>query len=141
MPELSYMIHVIVIAVACSAAAMTITKASIFEYLREWVAARNQWLGKLVSCPYCTSHWLAAAGALTIDPLSHSFTIHMVVTSFVIVAVSAPICRLIGWAMYHRDFKGEIAALETQNSQLRENLVKSRSVIMEQQKLLLERSE
>ena len=46
---------------AVAAASLTLSKAHVFAWLREAVARRSAWLGQLVSCPYCTSHWIAAA--------------------------------------------------------------------------------
>lgn len=39
--------------------AQTITKERIFEPLRERLGGQETWLGYLVSCPYCASHWVA----------------------------------------------------------------------------------
>jgi hypothetical protein len=37
----------------------TIAKEKIFEPLRDALGGRETWLGYLVSCPYCCSHWIA----------------------------------------------------------------------------------
>lgn len=47
------------LALAAGVAATTITKARVFAPLRQ--RARG-WLGYLLSCPYCASHWLVIAG-------------------------------------------------------------------------------
>lgn len=39
----------------------TIAKEQLFAPLRERLGGRETWLGYLVSCPYCLSHWLAFA--------------------------------------------------------------------------------
>jgi hypothetical protein len=49
------------LSLACGAASMTIAKSSIFEGLRVWVSRRWPMAGKGISCPYCTSHWVAFA--------------------------------------------------------------------------------
>jgi hypothetical protein len=41
--------------------AQTIAKEKIFEPLRRRLGGKETWLGYLVSCPYCASHWLAFA--------------------------------------------------------------------------------
>jgi hypothetical protein len=41
--------------------AQTITRERIFEPLRERLGGQETWLGYLVSCPYCASHWVAFA--------------------------------------------------------------------------------
>lgn len=37
----------------------TLSKERIFESLRARLGGRDTWLGYLVCCPYCNSHWLA----------------------------------------------------------------------------------
>ena len=39
--------------------AHTLTRERIGEPLRRRLGGKETWLGYLVSCPYCTSHWLA----------------------------------------------------------------------------------
>lgn len=36
-----------------------VTEAKIFKPMREWVKKRNAFLGELLSCGYCFSHWIA----------------------------------------------------------------------------------
>lgn len=42
-------------------AAHTISRERIFQPLRRALGDRETWLGYLVSCPYCLSHWIAFA--------------------------------------------------------------------------------
>lgn len=51
----------ILLALAAGVAATTITKAKVFQPLRSAAKRRSSWLGYLVSCPYCVSHWLVFA--------------------------------------------------------------------------------
>src|SRR5690606_30931653 len=37
----------------------TLAHERIFAPLREWLGGRRTWVGYLVSCPYCNSHWFA----------------------------------------------------------------------------------
>lgn len=37
----------------------TIAKERVFAPMRERLGGKSTWLGYLVSCPYCVSHWLA----------------------------------------------------------------------------------
>jgi uncharacterized membrane protein len=37
----------------------TIAKERLFAPLRDRLGGKETWLGYLVSCPYCASHWLA----------------------------------------------------------------------------------
>lgn len=49
----------IVLALVVSGTSYTITMADVFEPFRKFIGARNAWLGKLFSCFYCLSHWVA----------------------------------------------------------------------------------
>ena len=62
-------VKIVILALAVSAASMTITKASICKSFREWIGDISDFLGELFSCPYCTSHWLAIIGASIFQPL------------------------------------------------------------------------
>ena len=48
-----------ILVLATATTTMTLTKGSLFEQPRAWLAEKNAWLGKVLSCPYCTSHWVA----------------------------------------------------------------------------------
>jgi hypothetical protein len=37
----------------------TLTRERLFEPLRRRAGGKETWLGYLVSCPYCVSHWIA----------------------------------------------------------------------------------
>ena len=52
----------------------TIAREKIFEPLRTRLGGKETWLGYLVSCPYCCSHWLAAA----LVPLTGTYVIDVV---------------------------------------------------------------
>ncbi|ABS27843.1 hypothetical protein [Anaeromyxobacter sp. Fw109-5] len=49
----------VVLAMVVSGTSNTITGTDIFEPLRRFLAARSSWLGHLIACFYCTSHWIA----------------------------------------------------------------------------------
>jgi hypothetical protein len=51
----------------------TIAKEEMFRGLRDRCGGRNTWLGYLVSCPYCLSHWVA----FIVVPLTSSYYVHM----------------------------------------------------------------
>jgi len=58
----------VALSLAAGAAAFTIARTKITEPMRAEVAKRNTWAGELVKCPYCTSHWLAGAAVLLMQP-------------------------------------------------------------------------
>jgi len=49
----------------------TIARERIFEPLRARLGGKDTWLGYLVSCPYCVSHWIA----LLLVPLTGTFVV------------------------------------------------------------------
>jgi uncharacterized membrane protein len=51
----------------------TIAKEEMFHGFRDRCGGRGTWLGYLVSCPYCLSHWVA----FVIVPLTGSYYVHM----------------------------------------------------------------
>lgn len=52
----------VLLGIAAGTAAFTIAKTKITEPMRGWTKRHNVWLGNLVGCPYCLSHWLVAIG-------------------------------------------------------------------------------
>lgn len=55
----SSVVSFLVLSMAVAAVSVTLTKSGIFEKPRSWIDAKNAFLGDLVHCPYCTSHWLS----------------------------------------------------------------------------------
>lgn len=53
--------HLLVVSAVVMGLAQTIAKERIFAPLRDRLGNKETWLGYLVSCPYCVSHWLAFA--------------------------------------------------------------------------------
>ncbi len=49
------------LSLATASVAFTVSEATVFAGVRTWVGKRNQALGKLLSCGYCVSHWVAFA--------------------------------------------------------------------------------
>lgn len=88
----------LLLAAAGSAITMTLTKGSIFASLRDWLADRP-FLGQLISCPYCTSHWVAAAivWATGWRAFDGNPWLTYPVTVFALVAAIAPF----SWVIYN----------------------------------------
>ncbi len=88
---------IVVIALATAAISITISKGRIFAPVRGWVASKNHWFGELLSCFYCTSHWLAFIFVMIYQPLlvHKLFVLDLFVSMFVVVAISAVICGVI----------------------------------------------
>jgi uncharacterized membrane protein len=81
----------------------TIARERIAEPLRARLGGKETWLGYLVSCPYCVSHWIA----LIIVPITGTFSVDVVprlgplvdvlrwLLSSILVAVLAAFFRVI----------------------------------------------
>lgn len=80
-----------VLALATAAISVTVSKARVFASFRSWVASKNAWFGELISCSYCTSHWVALALTAVYRPklVSQLTAIDFLVSVFAIVATSA----------------------------------------------------
>ena len=82
---------------AVAAIACTISRAQVFSFLRFWIKQKSEWLGELINCPYCTSHWLALGFVVIYRPVlfNQYWLIDLLVSWFVIVALSAIISGFI----------------------------------------------
>ena len=81
----------------------TIARERIFEPLRTRLGGKETWLGYLVSCSYCVSHWVV----LILVPLTGTYAVNVVprwgmlsdvirlVLSSILVAVLAAFFRVI----------------------------------------------
>jgi len=96
---LTVLVEFTVLAAAVSAASMTISKGKIFRPLRQKISAES-FIGELIRCPYCTSHWLALAGVLWFKPAlflkNDSIISSFLVPWLALVAVAAPF----SWIIY-----------------------------------------
>lgn len=54
-------LHLLAVSAVVMGMAQTIAKERIFEPLRVRLGGKETWLGYLVQCPYCLSHYLAFA--------------------------------------------------------------------------------
>jgi len=80
------------ISLAVATASMTLTKAKIFDSLRQGVAHRSPWLGELIHCPYCASHWISLALVAAYRPCltAHGIVVlDYAVSTLVVVAAAA----------------------------------------------------
>ena len=82
----------------------TIARERIFASLRERLGGKDTWLGYLVSCPYCVSHYAAFA----LVPLTGTYAIDVVVggwpgrllswfLSSLLITVIAAFFRVLFW--------------------------------------------
>lgn len=61
------------LSVACGATSMVLTKSTLLNGFHNWLEKRSPFLEEMLSCPWCTSHWVAAFLVLAYQPsiLSH----------------------------------------------------------------------
>lgn len=83
----------------------TLTREAIFEPLRRRLGGKETWLGYLVSCPYCASHWIA----FVLVPLTGTYAVDVAIRgepvstilrwflSSILVTVVAAFFRVIFW--------------------------------------------
>lgn len=60
--------NVLLLSLACAGISTTITEMEIFKGVREWIKSKSTWLGKLFSCGYCMSHWIAFGLVIVYQP-------------------------------------------------------------------------
>jgi len=54
--------EIILLALAVASTSVTISKSNALEWFRNQVSRLGSWAEELIHCPYCLSHWIAAAG-------------------------------------------------------------------------------
>ena len=73
----------IMLGVAVGTASTTLTQSRIFRWLHTesgegkpgWAERVHPFLGELLSCPYCTGHWLAAVTVVVFWQITTSITL------------------------------------------------------------------
>ncbi len=78
-------------ALAVAAISVTISKSKLFASVRAWISEKNQRLGHLVSCAYCTSHWVAMPLIVIYRPIVVPFlsAVDLIVSWLALVAIAA----------------------------------------------------
>lgn len=89
--------HFYLLGLCCATISYTLTKGSIFGPLRVWVIERSLWLGKLMSCPYCMSHWIALGAMVIFHPkmIGGPAWIDYTATWFTLTGLSAVVAGII----------------------------------------------
>ena len=85
------LVLLVVLGIASGTASFTIAKTKITQPIREAVGKRSKWLGMLLACPYCISHWLALIAVALYQPrIAHlTFVLDMGLTWLVTVFIAA----------------------------------------------------
>ena len=58
--NLSVLFQLVYLSIPCGALSALITQGAIFNPLHAALRLRSPWLDELLSCPWCTSQWIAA---------------------------------------------------------------------------------
>lgn len=110
--------HVTALALATAAISTTISRAHVFASPREWIASRSTWLGELVSCSYCTSHWVAMTLVAIYRPvlITQWIIADLLVSMFAVVAIAAivsgVITKLNPFPSRNDELRSEVAQLK-----------------------------
>lgn len=118
---MNVVLYLAVLAMAVSAFSVTATKSVVTKPLRQWLTIHWPFAGKLMSCPYCLSHWVAFILApMAGIRLLEWWLPNLLVVVFAIVAMAALCSAVItrGFLIYDE----EIATLK-------EDLADARAVI------------
>jgi hypothetical protein len=67
-------VQVFAVALIVMGLSHTVARERLFAPLRNWLGGRDTWLGYLICCPYCVSHWFAFA----LVPLTGAYAVHVV---------------------------------------------------------------
>ena len=81
-----HIIQLLILSLAISAFSYTISKTIIFKPIRQLICQVWPWAGKLVSCPYCFSHWVSF-GAIVY--FYKTFSVEVVILTFAMICMSA----------------------------------------------------
>jgi|ERR1700748_1513376 len=78
-------INLIIISLAIASISYTISKGEIFRSIRLFICKHSKFIGQLISCPYCLSHWVSATIMFIIYK---SFNLDFVIMTFAAITLS-----------------------------------------------------
>lgn len=132
------LLQILFLSLATAAISVTITKAKVFASMRNWVGARSQWLGSLVTCTYCTSHWVAIGFVAIYQPILFPklFLVDLIASVFAIVAVSSFLATIIAKLMLSPTPPSTDLQLEV--AQLKQSLANAQKALIQQAKVIEE---
>lgn len=83
------MMNILLMALATGTITVTVSRSTVFARLRQAIAARSAFLGKLFYCTYCFSHWAAAFSVLAFAQPRH--VLEFLWQWLAVTAVAAPV--------------------------------------------------
>jgi hypothetical protein len=91
------LLKLVICTAAVSTMSVTLSKAGVFAPLRQIIKSRSKWLGKLLDCHYCTSHWMALAVVAVFQPrpIIVWLPVDLLLSAFAVVALSPIFAGLI----------------------------------------------
>lgn len=95
--DVSTILLVIYLAMATSIISVTISSSKLFYKFRILCGVVSRFLGDLVECFYCLSHWVAFVFVLIYHPnlINNLLLFDLIITYFVIIALSVLISGVI----------------------------------------------
>jgi hypothetical protein len=113
------MIEIIQMGLVVGVISITITKGSIFGWMRD---RSSGWMGELLSCPYCMAHWVGLVVVVCGDFGIIYRPYELVIDVFSVIGIS----MMSGWMVYRgwmgmvmRDMSGEVEVLREELERLR----------------------
>jgi hypothetical protein len=94
------MLTLFFLSLATASISFTICETKMFKSFREWIKARNSFLGELFSCGYCLGYWVSFALVAIYRPRIFEFwrLLDYFLTALVIAWIAAfqwiTLCRL-----------------------------------------------
>jgi hypothetical protein len=94
-------LKLVYLSIAVGAISLVITKSQIFNAFHAWLEKRSLFLEDMLSCPWCTSHWVSLFFVLVYHPLVVNVwaPLDYFVSIMIVVALSSITARLI-WSAY-----------------------------------------
>jgi len=93
------------LAMSLTSLSLTVSISEAGKPLRRLVSKAGTWAEKLIHCPYCLSHWLAAAGVISLSPSS---LLHQFLEVFACVTLTSIFSRLVvGFFLTLSDLENE----------------------------------
>ena len=91
------MIEMLILGIATGAISLLLTKSEALNFMHEWLEKHIPFLGKMLNCPWCTSHWVALFFVIIYRPrLFNVFApVDYLVSIFVLVFIGSVVARTI----------------------------------------------
>lgn len=77
-------IQLIIISLAVASISFTISRSIIFRPIRLFICNRSKFLGELISCIYCLSHWISFIFMIYF----YRFTLNFIIMSFACITLA-----------------------------------------------------